>query len=191
YTGYEEYGDFMTKMQNRDFQMYYSSMGSSLRGTPLTFMQYWTSDQPTRNVTQWYNPDFENNLTVFSTATTDAVKEECMDNMQDILGEIMPSIPVAVNGYWYTYNEQYWEGWPNDRADVKGKFIGTDEYAARSDYAPPTTHWTTTSYGHQLLIINNLVKGEGAPGAAPWDFTAVIMTIVSIGVAAAILRKKR
>ncbi|MFW9905443.1 MAG: ABC transporter substrate-binding protein [Candidatus Thorarchaeota archaeon] len=191
YVGYEEYGDFMTKMQNRDFQMYYSSMGNALKNTPLNFMQYWTSNQPTRNVTQWYNPSFAANLTVFSTATSDTVKEATMDAMQDILGEVMPSIPVAVNGYWYTYNEQYWEGWPNDRGDVKGKFTDEGEYASRSDYVPPTTHWTTNAYGHHLMIINNLVKGKGAPSASPWDFTAVIISIVSIGVATAILRKKR
>lgn len=190
YIGYEEYGDFITKRDNRDFQMYYSSMGNALKNTPLNFMQYWTSDQPSRNVTQWYNPSFAANLTAFSTATTDAVKEAAMDAMQDALGEFMPAIPVAINGYWYTYNEQYWEGWPNDRGDVKGKFTGTDEYAARSDYVPPTTHWTTNAFGHQMLVINNLVKGEGA-GAAPWDFTVVIISIVSIGVATAILRKRR
>ncbi len=190
YVGYEEYGDFITKRDTRDFQMYYSSMGNALINTPLNVMQYFTSDQPTRNVTQWYNPEFAAALTDFSTATSDTDLEAAMDTMQDVLGEVMPAIPVAVNGYWMTYNEQFWEGWPNARGDVKGKFTDTGEYAARSDYVPPTTHWTTNAYGHHLLIINNLVKGEGA-GAAPWDFTAVIISIVSIGVAAAILRKRR
>ncbi len=190
YVGYEDYGDFTAKRDTRDFQLYYSSMGNALKNTPLNVMQYWTSDQPTRNVTQWYNPDFLANLTLFSTATSDTVKEACMDAMQDILGEVMPAIPVAVNGYWMTYNEQYWEGWPNDRGDVKGKFTATGEYAAISDYVPPTTHWTTNKFGHHLMIINNLVKGEGA-GQASWDFTVVIISIVSIGVATAILRKRR
>ena len=191
YVGYEEYGDFIAKRDTRDYQMYYSSMGNALINTPLNVMQYFTSDQPTRNVTQWYSPDFLANLTVFSTATSDTVKSDCMDAMQDILGAVMPAIPVSVNGYWYTYNEQYWEGWANARDDVKGKFTATGEYASISDYVPPTTHWTTNAYGHHLLVINNLVKGKGAPGPAPWDFTAFTLSIISIGVAAALLRKRR
>ncbi|MFW9928533.1 MAG: ABC transporter substrate-binding protein, partial [Candidatus Thorarchaeota archaeon] len=118
-----DYGTFITKRDTHSYTLYYSSLGNALANTPLNVMQYFTSTiDTTRNTTQWINPEFENALLSFSTATTDAQKVTDMNTMQNILGEVMPAIPVTVNCYWYAYSDQYWQGWPNDRGDVKGKF---------------------------------------------------------------------
>jgi ABC-type transport system substrate-binding protein len=165
--GTESYGDFISKRDARDFQLYYSSLGNALANTPLNVMQYFTGNEPQNNVTQWVNQQFADAFAVFSTATSDATKTAAMNTMQNIIGQIMPSIPVAVNCYWYTYNEQYWLGFPNARGVANGYYNGTGQYASRSDYSPPVTHWTNNHYGLQLLILNNLKStGYVEPGVS-------------------------
>ena len=190
--GYQEYGTFISNRDTRNFQMYYSSLGNRLDATPLNFFQYFTSTSDvTRNVTGWVNPSFFNNLTSYSTATTDAAKLSYVNNMQDILGQVMPSIPVAVNCYWYTYSDVYWQGWPNAHNEVAGKYTATGEYASRSDYVSPVTHWTTDHYGRDYMILNNLVKGPGkSSGGISWDFSSVIIGISAFAAASVVIRKK-
>ena len=190
--GTQDYNTFITNRNTKNFQMYYSSLGNRLDATPLNFMQYFTSTSDvTRNVTSWYNPDFLNNLTAFSTATTDAAKALYMNNMQYILGKVMPAIPVAVNCYWYTYSDVYWQGWPNVHNEIAGKYTATGQYASRSDYVSPVTHWTTDHYGRDLMIINNLVKGPGkSTGGIPWSLPAIVIGLSGLAVATVVIRKK-
>ncbi len=159
--GFQEYSLFIDNRDNRDFEMYYGSLGNQLDDTPLKFMQYFTStNNVAKNVTGWVNQDFTDNLTLFKTATVEQDKILYMNNLQDILGEIMPSIPVTVNCYWYTYSDLHWKGWPNNRGDIAGRFTNSGQYASRSDYINPVTHWTTNHYGRNLVIINNLIKSQ-------------------------------
>lgn len=190
--GYQEYNTFISNRDTRNFQMFYSSLGNRLDATPLNFMQYFTSTSDvTRNVTGWVNPGFFNNLTLFSTATSDANKATYMNNMQDILGQVMPSIPVAVNCYWYTYSDVYWQGWPNAHNEIAGKYTGTGQYASRSDYVSPVTHWTTDHYGRDLMILNNLVKGPGKSSSGiPWNFSSIILGLSTFAVSSVVIRKK-
>ncbi len=190
--GYQEYGTFISNRDTRNFEMYYSSLGNRLDATPLNFMQYFTSTSDvTRNVTGWISPNFFNNLTLFSTATTDTARTTYMNNMQDILGQVMPSIPVAVNCYWYTYSDVYWQGWPNAHNEIAGKYTGSGQYASRSDYVSPVTHWTTDHYGRDLMIVNNLVKGPGKSSSGiPWDLSSVLVGFGAFALLGVTFRKK-
>jgi len=189
----EEYGDFMTKRDNRDFQMYYSSLGNALANTPVNVMQYFTGDvetSPERNVTSWYSPDFLAALKDFSTSTVEADEKAAMSEMQDILGEVMPSIPVAVNCYWYTYNEGYWVGFPNVHETG-----ATGRFATSADWIQPISHWTNNHFGlHQALACNLKSTGktdETSSGTSPYDLSSVIVALVGVSLAAVSIRKYR
>ena len=203
-----DYGMMINNRNTHDFQMYYSSLGNRLDATPQNFFQYFvgTSDI-SRNVTQWQNANFSTTLTAFSTTQSKALQKQYVDDLQDILGQVMPSIPVTVNCYWYVYSDVYWNGWPNAHGEVAGKYTGTNEYASRSDYVPVTTHWTTDHLGHDLMILNNLVSTGAAnptttPGtttsssssssssSAPWDFSSIMIGLSSLALASVIVRKR-
>lgn len=175
----------------RNYGMYYSSLGNKLDASPINFFQYFTgtTDQ-SRNVTNWVNPSFAGNLTAYSTSTSEAAQKQYINNLQDLLGEYMPSIPVAVNCYWYLYSDVYWQGWPNGHNEVAGKYTATGEYASRSDYVPVTTHWTTDHFGHDLMILNNLVKGPGPSSNAPWDFSSIVIGLSAFAITTVVIRKR-
>ena len=142
---------------NRNYFMYYSSLGNRLDTSPLNFFQYFAgTTDPAYNVTNWVNNDFLSNLTALSKAYSLASQKLYVNNLQDLLGQYMPSIPVAVNCYWYLYSSKYWQGWPNGNNEVNGYYTAFNQYASISDYVPVTTHWTSDHFGHDLLIINNL-----------------------------------
>ena len=208
------YGVMINNRNDHTFQMYYSSLGTRLDATPQQFFQYFVGTTDiSRNVTQWQNADFYGNLTAFSTTQSKVMQKQYVDNMQDILGEVMPSIPVTVNCYWYVYSDVYWNGWPNAHGEVAGKYTGTGEYASRSDYVPVTTHWTTDHFGHDLMILNNLVStgasnptttattsststgtgtstSESSGGNSPWDLPSILMGLSSFALASVVIRKR-
>ena len=206
-----DYGMMINNRNSHTFQMYYSSLGNRLDATPQQFFQYFVGTTDiSRNVTQWQNADFYNNLTAFSTTQSKTLQKQYVDNMQYILGQVMPSIPVTVNCYWYVYSDVYWNGWPNAHGEVAGEYTSAGEYAARSDYVPVTTHWTTDHLGHDLMIINNLVStgvsnptttpgtsassggssSESSSGNSPWDFTSIMIGLSSFALATVIIRKR-
>ena len=174
----------------RKFEMFYSSLGNKLDASPINFFQYFTgtTDQ-SRNVTGWYNPNFAGNLTAYATSTNAAAQKQNINNLQYLLGQYMPSIPVAVNCYWYVYSDVNWVGWPNGHNEVAGKYTASGQYASRSDYVPVTTHWTTDHFGHDLMIVNNLVPGAGSSGI-PWDFSSILLAMTSFAIASVVIRKK-
>jgi peptide/nickel transport system substrate-binding protein len=201
-----DYGVMINNRNQHTYQMYYSSLGTKFDATPQNFFQYFVgTTDVSRNVTQWQNANFSSTLTAYSTTQSKALQKAYVDDLQDLLGEVMPAIPVTVNCYWYVYSDVYWMGWPNGHGEVAGKYTGTGEYAARADYVPVTTHWTTDHFGHDLMIINNLVKGTGAPtssttsetgssssegSASPWDLSSIIIGLSSFAVVSVIVRRK-
>ena len=199
-----DYGTMINNRDTRNFGMYYSSLGNKLDATPQNFFQYFagTSDV-SRNVTQWTSQNYWDNLTEFSTAASLADQKAAVNNLQYILGEKMPAIPVTVNCYWYVYSDAYWQGWPNGHNAVGGYYTGVGQYASRSDYVPVTTHWTTDHFGHDLMILNNLVQGPkgiamnsasssstGKGGGIPWDLPSILIGLSTFALASVIIRKK-
>ena len=147
--------------------------------------------------------NYWDNLTEFSTAASLADQKAAVNNLQYILGEKMPAIPVTVNCYWYVYSDAYWQGWPNGHNAVGGYYTGVGQYASRSDYVPVTTHWTTDHFGHDLMILNNLVQGPkgiamnsasssstGKGGGIPWDLPSILIGLSTFALASVIIRKK-
>jgi len=82
-------------------------------------------------------------------------------DVQLLLAQELPSIPISPNGYWYAYNEKYWTGWPNE----KDPFIQA--------VAP----WETGRTGDMLYILMNLSPaGEGGPVISGFSLGLVFLS---------------
>lgn len=93
------------------------------------------------NVTGWYNPEF--NQTVRQLEITPRGSQEEMDlvnTAQLLLAQDIPSVPIAPNGYWYAFNNEYWVGWP------------TEVYP----YIQPIAPWAVDRSGGMLYILMHL-----------------------------------
>ena len=68
---------------------------------------------------------------------------------QEEIARDLPSIPLFANGYWYSFNTQYWDGWPTEETNVM----------------PPLAMWAFGSTGllQQLLWSLNQNVGQTLP----------------------------
>ena len=102
------------------------------------------------NTTGWYNPTYVEYLNQFEVAIQGSDEEkELATKLQEEIARDLPSIPLFANGYWYSFNTQYWDGWPTEATNVM----------------PPLAMWGFGSTGllQQLLWSLNQNVGQTLP----------------------------
>jgi len=81
----------------------------------------------------WYNQTFIDDIELLDTFPADSAEQWAVANeMQEILGEVMPVIPLAGHADWQIYSTTYWTNWPNSESNPmlpSSPFAGTTQNA--------------------------------------------------------------
>ena len=121
----------------------------------------------------WYNQDFIDGIEELDLHPADSAAQWAVANeLQEILGEEMPVIPLAGHADWQIYSTTYWTNWPNS---VTNPMLPSSPFAG------------TTQNANLLAIIFGL-ESTGAIGALPsGDYTLIIVVAVVAIVAVAVV----
>lgn len=148
------YGVWTENVGNGNFDIILNTVGPALVNNPFQFLQgYRGTHQFNANVTYWENSTFNDLFEQLETTENDEAAQKLIaSQMQEILAKEIPEIPTTNNGFWYAFNDKYWEGW-----------ITEDNL-----YNQPTTVFTV----HNMAMKQRLMLGLSATGATerriPW-----------------------
>ncbi len=119
----------------------------------------------------WYNQDFVDGIEELDLHPAGSAAQWAVANeLQTILGEEMPVIPLAGHADWQIYSTTYWTNWPNS---VTNPMLPSSPFAG------------TTQNANLLAIVFGLeATGVTTPPPAGDDYT---LAIVGIGVAIAVI----
>ncbi|MEM0218584.1 MAG: ABC transporter substrate-binding protein [Desulfurococcaceae archaeon] len=100
-------------------------------------------------------------------------------DIQKILLDEMPALPLWYNGYWFLASTRYWTGWPSED----------------DSYGVPIC-WNGQWQHGGMLVLLRLKPTEAPPAPAPVDYTpivigAVVVVVIVGALAALLLRRKR
>ena len=113
----------------------------------------------------WYNQTFIDDIELLDTFPAGSAAQWAVANeMQKILGEVMPVIPLAGHADWQIYSTTYWTNWPNS---VTNPMLPSSPFAG------------TTQNANLLAIVFGL-NSTGATTPPPGDYTLII---VGVGIA--------
>lgn len=115
----------------------------------------------------WYNQTFIDDIEALDTFPAGSAQQWAIANeMQEILGEVMPVIPLAGHADWQVYSTTYWDNWPNS---VTNPMLPSSPFAG------------TTQNANLLAIVFALeATGATTPPPPPEDYTLII---VGVGIA--------
>jgi ABC-type transport system substrate-binding protein len=170
--------DFDTYLDKRDafdYDIMHYVMGPKISEPVHQILNWWTGAPAERwsNTSGWVNPTFVTNAKKFETSQEGSTEEKDAAKVcQQELAKSMPSIPFAVNGFWYAVNKNYWTGWPTSST---AKF-------------QPITVWSNSNIGLLQRVILGLSKA-GASADAP--VLPVIVAFAGIAVALLFARKHK
>jgi hypothetical protein len=113
----------------------------------------------------WYNQTFADDIELLDTFPAGSAAQWAVANeMQEILGQVMPVIPLAGHADWQIYSTTYWENWPNS---VTNPML-------------PSSPFAGTTQNANLLAIVFALNSTGATTPPPGDYTLII---VGVGIA--------
>jgi peptide/nickel transport system substrate-binding protein len=93
------------------------------------------------NWSAWTKPEFADKLEELEISEPGTIQEyDVVYDMQVMLAQDMPSVPIAPNAYWYAYNERYWQGFPNEL----------------NPFIQPVSTWETANTGAMVTLLMNL-----------------------------------
>ncbi|MHA2502358.1 MAG: ABC transporter substrate-binding protein [Candidatus Kariarchaeaceae archaeon] len=172
------YSEFVGASQTMTFELLLYGIGPGLLDSALNNFNYFTGPAGRGvNTTGWVNPDYAPKVAQFERAVTGSQEEKDLAfELQRMIAEALPSIPLFANGYWYSYNTEYWTGWPTEEGNEM----------------PPMAMWAfgTTGLMQQLVmgldvnVGNTLPTSEGQTSSANTSFLSVfsaslaLMTII-------------
>ena len=166
---------YMDSVDNFDFDIELNVVNPDILNKPLTVFgakrgthAWWG------NASGWFNPEFDALYQLYETANATA-KKAYASRMQEILADVMPAIPTHVNGYWYTFSRQYWDGWITET----------------NNYQQLTTVFDVGNVALKQRLLLNLVPSEVAKAAEiiPWT-GLVFFTFISVISVVVVVRKR-
>ena len=120
----------------------------------------------------WYNQTFIDDIELLDKYPAGSAAQWAVANeLQEILGEVMPVIPLAGHADWQIYSTTYWENWPNS---VTNPLLPSSPFAG------------TTQNANLLKIVFGL-ESTGATTTQPGDYTLVIAGVVIVVVVIAVV----
>lgn len=140
-TNFVEYGAWVNNVHAMDYDFMIYGVGPHGLSRPLTHFTYFVGEAGQDvNITGWYNPEYVATVDKFELAAPKSTDEMTYAHkLQEILAKDLPSIPLFMNGYWYSYTKAYWQGWP-----VKGGDL------------PPVAMWSFSAQGLLNKVVLNL-----------------------------------
>ncbi|WP_246955431.1 ABC transporter substrate-binding protein [Brachybacterium sp. Marseille-Q7125] len=116
--------------------------------TPFDMYRYMMSSEykvdsgaVTQNFGRYYDEDADAAFEAYSVAADEDARAEAIGDLQQIMVEQMPNIPLYPAPNWFHYNTENWTGFPND----------DDPYALGAPFQTPD----------RLLIVQKLTPNEG------------------------------
>jgi len=138
-----EYGTYETKFLGMDFDLMNFCMGFAPIGRPWSELGKFIGPAGSwTNFSAWYHPEYaalHKEWETIKPANTTGEKL-IASKMQEILADVIPTIPISPNGFWMAYNTKYWCGWPNKD----------------NNWIHVVAPWSTGQIGSQLMYILNL-----------------------------------
>ena len=114
----------------------------------------------------WYNQTFIDDIEELDTYPAGSAEQWAVANeMQEILGQVMPVIPLAGHADWQIYSTTYWDNWPNS---VTNPMLPSSPFAG------------TTQNANLLAIVFGLESTGATTPPPPGDNTLIY---VGIGIA--------
>jgi len=108
----------------------------------------------------WYNQTFIDDIEELDTHPAGSAAQWAVANeMQEILGQVMPVIPLAGHADWQIYSTTYWKNWPNS---VTNPML-------------PSSPFAGTTQNANLLAIVFALNSTGATTVLPPDYTLLIV----------------
>jgi len=163
---------YMDSVDNFDFDIELNVVNPDILNKPLTVFggkrgthAWWG------NASGWNCPEFEDLYNLYETANETA-KKTYASRMQELLADEIPAIPTHVNGYWYTFSTEYWDGWITEA----------------NDYQQLTTVFDVGNVALKQRLFLNLVPSEIAVARdiIPWTglmlfaFIGIITVVVVV-----------
>ena len=128
----------------------------------------------------WYNQDFIDGIEELDTHPADSAAQWAVANeLQTILGDEMPVIPLAGHADWQIYSTTYWTGWPNS---VTNPMLPSSPFAGATQNA-------------NLLAIIFGLNATGATTPPPaGDYTLILVgagvAILAVAVVIVLFKRK-
>ncbi len=121
----------------------------------------------------WYNQTFVDNIEALDTYPAGSAQQWAIANeMQEILGQVMPVIPLAGHADWQIYSTTYWTNWPNS---VTNPMLPSSPFAG------------TTQNANLLAIVFGLQASGATTPPPPFDYTPIIVGVVVVIVVIAVV----
>jgi hypothetical protein len=113
----------------------------------------------------WYNQTFIDDIEALDSFPAGSAAQWAVANeMQEILGQVMPVIPLAGHADWQIYSTTYWTNWPNS---VTNPMLPSSPYAG-------------TTQNANLLAIVFALNSTGATTVLPTDYTLLIVGLIVV-----------
>jgi len=175
--------NWINDLQANDYDFATYCVGAATLEPPHVFYDSLVGRYSTwNNATAWDGAEADEFAALWATLETanETAYADNLDRMQEILAEEVPEIPGFVNGYWYAFNEYYWEGFTSEA----------------NKFQEIVTTWTANKWALKSRLMLNLVStGRGVEEEViPWFGLEVLVLIgiISITILTGIrLKRKR
>jgi peptide/nickel transport system substrate-binding protein len=130
------------------------------------------------HVGDYRNPELTSLIESLDTAAP-ADQQPIANQIQTIIGEQMPNIPLGSHPEWYIYNTKYWTGWPN----------GDHPFLLDGPYEGPTN---IAQVQKILLMLEPAgVTPTGWPAEYTYAAVAIVVIIILIILGYALMRRRK
>jgi peptide/nickel transport system substrate-binding protein len=140
---FPDYGAYVEQIDKGTYDAAINNFGSFAAPTPYQ-LYYWAYNATpgiwTGNMGRYQNAKLQQLITQLGKIPpdqTDKMKSVLRDIQQILLDE-MPALPLWLNGYWFLASQKYWTGWPNEN----------------NPYAVPTNWNGQWQHGGLLVLLN-------------------------------------
>lgn len=167
-------------LEINNYELAMDCCGAPIKDIPLRVFgsrrgtHFWYS-----NVCNWYNPEFNTLYASYETLEPGSDEQKAAaSRMQYLYATEIPQIPTHVNGIWYAYLTQYWEGWLSEE----------------NAYNQICTTYIMNEAAVKLRMVLNLYPAGAPPGPEiiPWNgliFSSIIGVIIVVLVTRRRLKK--
>jgi len=140
---FPDFGAYVEQIDKGTYDAAINNFGSFAAPTPYQ-LYYWAYNATpgiwTGNMGRYQNAKLQQLITQLGQIPpdqTDKMKSVLRDIQQILLDE-MPALPLWLNGYWFLASQKYWTGWPNEN----------------NPYAVPTNWNGQWQHGGLLVLLN-------------------------------------
>ena len=135
-TEFPDFGTYVSRMDTMDFDFCHYVMHYGLNAD--MFQRY---DQALRGAVGCWSGNYGDNRNATLDELLDdldtvepgsAEQQQIADQIQEIVGDSLPIIPLAGHPDWYIYSSEYWSGWPNE---ANGGVLAASPYGGSSQVA--------------------------------------------------------